>query len=199
MDPFGLKPGRFESFAMTRWRIGACEVSIPPSSPWSQLLSCTTLETWRCVGGACVHANSGGGRPQIRRSHVRPDDSARFRHRVRRRADLRLEAVGLVHLVHAPAVGIELPAVIDAAQAALFVAPEEQRGAAMRAEFVEETDAALRVAERDEVFAEELDADGRTVGLGQFPREQRGHPVSAHGVAHRRAGTDAGQELVVVA
>src|SRR2546430_9005372 len=44
-----------------RWRIWAWEVSIPPSRAWSQLHSCTTLVTWRCVSGTCVQAKLGGG------------------------------------------------------------------------------------------------------------------------------------------
>ena len=69
----------------------------------------------------------------------------------------------------------------------------------MRAVFVEEPDAALGVAEGHQLFAEELDAHGRTIGLGQLPREQRGNPVPAHGLAHRRAGADAGDQLVLFA
>ena len=138
-------------------------------------------------------------RSQIGRSHVRPHDPSGFHRRIRRDVDLVREALGLVHLVHAAAVGIELPAVVDAPQPALLVASEEERDAAMRTELVEEPDAALGVAERDEVFAEELDAHGRTVRLGQLPREQRGDPVPTHRVAHRRAGTNLRQELVVLA
>ena len=34
---------------------------MPPSTPWSQLLSWITLETSRCVAGVRVHANWGSG------------------------------------------------------------------------------------------------------------------------------------------
>ena len=76
----------------------------------------------------------------------------------------------LVHHVGAGAGDVELPAVIDAAQAAFLVAPEVQRGAAVRAEFVEQADAAFAVAESDQVLAQKADAGGRAVGLGDFPR-----------------------------
>ena len=96
-------------------------------------------------------------------------------------------------------VDVELPAVIDAAQAAFLVAPEIQRDAAMRAEFLDQADAALGVAERDEVLAEQADAHRRAVGLGDLARKQRGDPVAAHRVAHRRARADAGDEFVLLA
>ena len=69
----------------------------------------------------------------------------------------------------------------------------------MGAELVEQPHAAARVAERDEVLAEETDAHGGAIGLRQLPREQRGHPVAAHRGAHRRPGSDAGEKLVVLA
>jgi len=69
----------------------------------------------------------------------------------------------------------------------------------MGAELVQEPDPALCVAEGDEVFPEELDADGRTVGRRQLPGEERRDPVPAHGVAHRRVGPDLSQDLVVFA
>ena len=74
----------------------------------------------------------------------------------------------LVELIDAIAFDVEFPAVIDAAQPAFLVAPEIQRDAAVRAEFVDQTDAALAVAERDEVLAEQLDAHRRAVRLGDL-------------------------------
>ena len=71
---------------------------------------------------------------------------------------LKLRALRLVHHVHAAAVDVELPAVVDAAQPALLVAAEEERGAAVRAELVEQPDPALRVAEGHQVLAQQLHA-----------------------------------------
>ena len=140
---------------------------MPPSSACSQLHSSITLETWRWVSGTCVQANFGSGgifRPA-------PDRPRRCR-RVRRsdRRSMRTLCLNCVFLrlvqhVDAVAVDVELPAVIDAAQPAFLVAPEEQRGAAMRAVFVDQTDAALAVAERHEVLAEQPDAHRRTIRL----------------------------------
>ena len=104
-----------------------------------------------------------------------------------------------VHHVGAGAGDVELPAVIDAAQTAFLVAAEEQRRAAVRAEFVDQADAALGVTERDEVLAEQADADRRTVGFGDLARQGRGNPVAAEGVAHRRALADTGDEFVFLA
>jgi hypothetical protein len=137
-------------------------------------------------------------RLQIGRAHVRPDDAARLDRRIRWLADLVLEGelFGLVHHVHAAAGHVELPAVVDAAQAAFLVAPEEQGCAPMGAELLEEPDAALGVAEGHEILAQELHPDGRTVGRGQFPGEQRRDPVAPQRVPHGCAGANASDELV---
>ena len=82
----------------------------------------------------------------LHRAEIGPDDAAQLGGRIRGEAHLVLEVVlfRLVHHVDAGAGHVELPAVIDAAQAAFFVAPEEQRRAAVRAEFVDQADAAVR-------------------------------------------------------
>ena len=140
-------------------------------------------------------------RPVLRRSEVGPDDAARLRRRVGRGADLVREAqlLRLVHHVHAAAVDVELPAVVDAAQAAVLVAAEEERHEPVRAVLVEEPDAAARVAEGDQLLAEQLDAHRRAVGPGQLPREERGDPVAPQRLAHRGAAADARHSLVVFA
>ena len=86
---------------------------------------------------------------------------------------------------------------IDAAQARLFVAAEEQRRAAMRAVVVRGSRLAVGVAERDQVFAEQPEAEGIAVRRRQLGRQQRGQPEAAEQLAHRRAGPGARQELVV--
>src|SRR2546425_9750721 len=55
-------PGLVALAEMLRCRIGACDVSIPPSRAWSQLHSSHTFETWRWLSGTCVHSNRGGAR-----------------------------------------------------------------------------------------------------------------------------------------
>ena len=80
----------------------------------------------------------------------------------------------LARQVDAVAVGVEFPAVIDAAQAAFLVAAEEQRRAAMRAIRVDQADTPLRVAEGDQVLAEQAHAHRRAVALRQLRGQRRG-------------------------
>src|SRR6266705_1828216 len=88
------------------------------------------------------------GRRALRRAEIGPDDAAHLHGGIGRDEDLVLEVqtLRLVHHVHAPAVDVELPAVEDAAQSALLVAAEEQRGAAMRAMLLDQPDAVPRIA-----------------------------------------------------
>src|SRR6516165_4130805 len=92
----------------------------------------------------------------LARSHIGPNHPAHFNRRIGRQVDLVAELLGLIHLIDAVAVHVELPAVIDAAQTRLFVAPEPQRGAPMRAELIDQADAPLAVAKTDELLAEQL-------------------------------------------
>src|ERR1700758_1929102 len=106
-------------------------------------------------------------RDLLSRTHIGPDETAQFAGRIRSQTHLVLELVflRLVHLVDAAAVDREFPAVIDATQPALFVAPERQRGAAVWTIFVEEPDPTLAVTERDEILAQQPHAHRRAVGL----------------------------------
>ena len=67
----------------------------------------------------------------------------------------------------------------------------------MRAELVDQADAALGVAEGDQLLAHQLDPHRRAVRLGQFRRQQERRPIAAQQFAHQRAGADAA-ELVVL-
>ena len=121
-----------------------------------------------------------------------------FDARIRGNSDLFVEFTSgrFVRDIHAAAVHVKLPAVIKAAQAVFLVASEKQRRAAMGADVVNEADPALRVAEGDEVFAQQTYAERGTVLLGQVRGLQDGNPVLPHEAAHRRSGADAGEELV---
>ena len=44
--------------------------------------------------------------------------------------------------------------------------------------FVEQADPSLSVAKSDEIFAEQAHAHRRTLGLGNFFREQSGNPIA---------------------
>src|SRR3954468_4691150 len=69
----------------------------------------------------------------------------------------------------------------------------------MRAELVDQPDAALRVAEGDEPLGEKLDPHRRTIRLGDLLRHQRRDPVAAEQVAHRRVRPGLGEEIVLLA
>ena len=66
----------------------------------------------------------------------------------------------------------------------------------MGADVIDQADFAVRVAERDEIFAEQPDAERRAVGFGEIGGLQRGNPVLAKQLAHRSARSDARQEFV---
>ena len=146
-------------------------------------------------------SGSGGRSVAGARAHVDPDDAAALAGRVRHGFDFgpEIRLGGLIGHVDAVAGGVELPAVVDAAQAGFFVAAEEQRGAAVRAVVLEQADLAVGIAEGDELFAEQHDAARVAVRLRQLAREQAWQPVLAHQLAHRRAGADATQQLVFFA
>src|SRR6266508_4047494 len=84
----------------------------------------------------------GQRRLELRRPHVGPDEAAQLDRGVGLLADLVLEGelFWLVHHVHTATADVELPAVVDTPQPTLLVAAEEQRGAPMRAELVEESE-----------------------------------------------------------
>ncbi len=148
----------------------------------------------------------GPGEVRRRRATLRgpeesPDDPARFHRWEGPRADLVREAqlLRLIQHVHAAPVDVELPAVVDAAQSAVFVPPQEERGLPVRAALVEQPDAPPRVAKSHQLLAQQFHARGRAIGLGQLPRQERGDPVPPHCLAHGGTPADAGDSLVLVA
>ncbi len=87
------------------------------------------------------------------RAHVNPDQAGLFAHPIAFCANLFLEILrrGDVRHFEAVAIHVELPAVIDAADAVLLVTAEEQRGAAVRASVIHHANPAGGVAKRDEL------------------------------------------------
>jgi hypothetical protein len=81
---------------------------------------------------------------------------------------------------------------IDAAQAALFVAAVKQRSSPMGTVLVQKADPSLSVAKGDEVLAEKSHPHGRTIGIGNFLRQQGGNPIPPDQTTHWAAGTYAG-------
>ncbi len=117
------------------------------------------------------------GRQRLRLAlaHVHPDQAGPLHDAIGLGFDLVLEILVLGHVRHVEAVAgnVELPAVIDAAQPALLVAAEEQRGAAVRAAMVHHADAARAVAEGQKLLAQQHEAGRRAVAL-QFRRLSAG-------------------------
>ena len=106
-------------------------------------------------------------------------------------------AVGLGRRLQALAVDVEQPAVEQAAQAAVLEAAVGEVGAAMRAAAVEQAVPAALVAEQHEVLAQHAHRLGRPL-VGQFVGERHRMPVVAHQRAALGAGTDAGDQLVLL-
>ncbi len=133
------------------------------------------------------------------RSHIGPDHVAPFAHRIGLDADqvLGVEVgIGGRH-VDASAVGIELPAVIDAADAAFLVATEPEVGAAVRAVLIDDADDAAAIAEGQQFLAHDDNLLRRPIGLRQFRRQQHRHPEPSQQLAHPRSRTTLGEEFVV--
>src|ERR1700688_3751123 len=86
----------------------------------------------------------------IGRTHIGPQHAAAFEQRIRLKLDLFAVAAfaWLGWHVNALACVIIFPAVISAAQAALFIAAKPQRYASMGAKFVDQAEPALAVAKR---------------------------------------------------
>src|ERR1700676_2486420 len=93
-------------------------------------------------------------------------------------------------------VGVELPAVVETTQAALFVASERERCLAMWTGLAEQAELSAAVAERDELLAEKLNPHRRTVRPGNLFRQQRGHPVTPHQTPHRSVTLDTAEYFV---
>ena len=86
----------------------------------------------------------GQRRLQLRWSHVDPDNATDFHRWVGRGTDfiLEMQFFGFVHHVDTAALNVELPAVVDTAQATLFIAAKKQRYAPMRTVLIEQPDTA---------------------------------------------------------
>jgi len=66
----------------------------------------------------------------------------------------------------------------------------------VRAKLVDQADAAVGIAKRQQILAQDADAHLRSIRLGKLGIEQNRQPVAAHQVAHRRARTDADEQLL---
>ena len=66
----------------------------------------------------------------------------------------------------------------------------------MRTNVVDQANLAVRVAERDQVFAEQPHAQRSAVGLRQIGGLQDRNPIPPHQFAHGRSRADAGEKQV---
>src|SRR5205823_2428632 len=132
-------------------------------------------------------------------AHIDIDQAVALGDPIRLRLDVALEirVVGDVRRIDAIALRVELPAVIEAAQAVLLVAPQKQRGAAVRTFVVHDPDPTRGVAERDQSLAEQHQPDRRAIAL-QFRRHRRRNPILPHQIAHDGARPDADQIFAVL-
>ena len=127
----------------------------------------------------------------IRRAEIGPDQAAGFAHGISLRLDPMLE-VGIVDVwgLHDGSVDAKLPSVKETADAVAFASTDDKRGLPMAAMFVENSDQAVRIAERDKIVAHDAKRKWIAVRLGQIRRLQYRNPVPAQGLAHWRIGAD---------
>lgn len=131
------------------------------------------------------------------RPEIGEDEPAELLHLVGGGPDpvLEVRIGGLTRLVEALTARVEEPAVVAAAQALLLGAAEGQRGTPVRAPLLQQPETSLRVAEEDEVLAEQapLDRDPtHHVVRGDGP------PVTTEQLTHRRARPHASQQFVLL-
>ena len=143
----------------------------------------------------------GGGEfgPQFLRAEISPDHAAAFDGRKGSRFHIGFDAIPVrgVRQIDAIAVHVELPAVIDAADAALLIAAPEQVGAPVRAVGIQNAHAAVAVAERNQIFAKYAKPDRRAVRLRHLGDQHHRQPEPPEQVAHRGSWADANQQFVV--
>src|SRR5207237_685695 len=133
------------------------------------------------------------------RAHVGPHDARLLNRWIGEETDAALEvALGrLGRHIHALAGSVELPSVVDATQPGLFIATQEERGQPVRTVLVEQPHISIGVAERNEVFTQQLHAYWWRVRGRQLAGEQGWHPVATQYVAHRGTGPDARNQLIL--
>ena len=136
----------------------------------------------------------------VGRPHIGPEHPAALDQGIGPQLDLAGEAafLGLGGDLDALAGHVELPAVIGAAQAALLVAAEPQRRAAVGTELVDQAVGSAAVAERDEALGQHLHPHRRAVVFGQFVGEQDRGPVAAKQPAHGGPRTGLRDEIVLL-
>ncbi len=88
---------------------------------------------------------------------------------------------------------------IEAAQAAILVAPVDQRRPAVRAMLVQHPENVAGIPEDDEILAEQARADRRAVLFRHLLGQAHRQPVAAHQLPHGGGALDPAQQLVLLA
>src|SRR5262249_49476341 len=102
----------------------------------------------------------------------------------------------LERLLQAVALGVILPAVVRAADAAVLHEAVGQRRAAVRTVLGDAAVGAALVAEEHELLVHDLHAPGGVL-VRELADKARWVPVAAQQLAHRRAGSYSGEQLVL--
>ena len=132
-------------------------------------------------------------------AHIGPDHAAALDAGVGNRVHLvlKIALLWLAWHVDAGAGAVELPAVVDTAQAVCLVAAVKERGAAVRAGVLEQSHLAGGDAEADEILAQQADAQRRAARRWQLVRAHGRYPVLAHEFAHGSPRAYPTEDIVV--
>ena len=91
----------------------------------------------------------------VSRTEIDPEQSARLAYRIDGRSHLLADrCLRMVWCFQDRSVGCEFPAVIEATKPVAFAAAEGQRGAAMHAVLIEESESPILIAPKDEILAD---------------------------------------------
>ena len=132
-------------------------------------------------------------------AHIAPNDAAFVFNRIGGVAHFLAEffVLGLGRLIQAVAFDIEQPAVIEAANAAVFDAAIGEIGAPMRAMEAGEAKPVLVIAKQHQLLGQNFDRHGIAAD-GHFLRRGNGLPIGAQQIAARRARPGPGYEIVLL-
>ena len=104
---------------------------------------------------------------------------------------------GRIGQIDAIAINVELPTVIDTAEAALLIAAPEQVRAPVRAVGIQNADAAMTVPERNQIFAKDAQSDRRSVRFRHLGGQHHRQPKTPKQVPHCSSWADPNQQFVV--
>src|SRR5262249_53678589 len=129
---------------------------------------------------------------------VGPHYAAFFAHRISGGLDALLEAlVAIVRRLENGAVNRELPAMVEAADAAFLDAAQRQRRAAVRAKLVEDADFPVAVPKNHQPLAQQRGAQRIAVRFRYLAGDTDRQPITPEDFTHGRARADPGDSLVV--